>query len=107
MRFAARQQHERSVTHEETLGRMRHTRATRNVPAETSVQDLRMLRDRATRLNATVRADLQSFLQDDQLTFRRRPGSDRTDVNVTTSCTVHMALASNELLKELYPRISI
>src|SRR2546425_9023330 len=71
-----------------------------DLPDEALVKQLRVLRDFATRLNATVRGDLEPFLQEDKLTFCRRPRSKRTEVNPTTTCTVQMALAGNDLLTE-------
>src|SRR5712692_6430448 len=69
---------------------------------DTSVEDLRKLRDFAARLNNTVRTDLEIFLQENNITFRRLPGSNKSKVNVTTTCTVQMALASNDLLNQVY-----
>jgi hypothetical protein len=71
--------------------------------AETTIKQLRNLRALAARLNGTAKTDLKMFLQHNGVTYRRLPANDPDRVSVTTTCTVQMALASNDLLKDVYP----
>ena len=72
--------------------------------SEIALKPLRDLRLRAKTLLGYVQSDLKPFLNQDQVTFRRKPDSERRDgdVNVTTTCSCLMALALMHEFESFY-----
>jgi len=71
--------------------------------SEVSLKMLRQLRDRASSLLGNIVKDLTPFKKDDG-TFLRKPDSRSPawDINVTTTCSCLMALASTDQFRKFY-----
>lgn len=72
---------------------------------EITLAQLRALRQRAAQLLGSLDHDLRAFLKKDG-TFRRKPDSRDVagDINVTTTCSCLMALATTHLFKGFYTK---
>ena len=67
------------------------------------MKQLRALRRRVELLNDHFQEDLQAFLKDDEITFSPTPeDKDKTEVSVTTTCTILMALTTAYRMEEFY-----
>ncbi len=69
------------------------------------MKQLRALRQRVELLNDHFQEDLQPFLKDDQTTFSPIPEDrSKTEVSVTTTCTILMALTTAYRMEEFYAK---
>jgi SpoVK/Ycf46/Vps4 family AAA+-type ATPase len=72
--------------------------------SDITLKQLRELRSRSKILLGYVTSDLKPFLNEDKVTFRRKPDSEFKlgDVNVTTTCSCLMALALTNKFDSFY-----
>jgi hypothetical protein len=70
--------------------------------AEELVQQLRMLRKKASVLNVTLIEDLKPFFEPRHLVFRRLPVDSDVQGNVTNTCSCIMSLATADNLIEFF-----